>query len=190
MIRDANQSLAEQIRELGPEFAAAWAKIPTFLRIKFPSMSDDDIHDVAVDSMLSVLAAVSRMPQGGASVEYPQAYLRQAATRAAYGHCRDQRGAQAIQLEESTPLMTDDGAAAAFDRSATAIDVRLFMRQLAESDDPTSYKVLSCVLDAIYTTGRNPTTREIAEICGLSHTGVSKSLRRIRERFKHFYTDD
>lgn len=117
------------------------------------------------------------------------AYLRTTADRSAYALLR-KKAQLYLNLDEVAPSMSDAAAAAAFDSAATTIDIKLFMRVLADAGDESSYKVLSYLLDEIHRKGKAPTTREIGEGVGLSHTGVAKALNRIRSRFRAFYVAD
>jgi DNA-directed RNA polymerase specialized sigma24 family protein len=174
---------------VNPQFIEGWRKLPSHLRFRFRSLSEDEVQDIASDALVSVLAAVGRMPDKGASIEYPTAYLRATADRSAYALLRKKAHLH-LDIDDVAPIMSDDAAAAAFDSSATASDIKLFMRQLADDGDESAYKVLSCLLDEIQLTGRAATSREIGAKVGLSHTGVAKALQRIRSRFQAFYIDD
>jgi DNA-directed RNA polymerase specialized sigma24 family protein len=187
--RSAGHSWEHQLQDLDPQFIEGWRKLPSYLRFRFSSLSEDEVQDVASDALMSVLAAVGRMSDKGASIEYPMAYLRATADRSAYVLLRKKAHLH-LDIDDVAPIMSDDAAAAAFNGSATSIDIKLFMRQLADDDDESAYKVLSYLLDEIQQTGRTPTSREIGAKVGLSHTGVAKALQRIRSRFLAFYIDD
>jgi DNA-directed RNA polymerase specialized sigma24 family protein len=174
---------------LSPQFIDGWRKLPSYLRFRFSSLSEDEVHDVASDALLSVLTAIGRMPDKGASIEYPMAYLRATADRSAYLLLRKKTHLH-LDIDDVAPMMSDEAAAAAFSGSATSMDIKRFMRQLADEGDQSAYKVLSYLLDEIQQTGRTPTSREIGAKVGLSHTGVAKALQRIRTRFQSFYNDD
>ncbi|GAA4713439.1 hypothetical protein GCM10023215_65500 [Pseudonocardia yuanmonensis] len=82
---------------------------------------------------------------------------------------------------------SDESVATAFDRRATAAEVRRIMARLASSKDETAFKVLTYLLDELEKGGSYPSQREIGEAVGISHAAVAKALARIRPQFKAAY---
>ena len=85
-------------------------------------------------------------------------------------------------------LPSDDSVAAAFDKEATAAEVRRIMGRLASSKDETAFKVLTFILDELEKGGSYPSQRAIGEAVGISHAAVAKALNRIKPQFRDAYS--
>jgi len=80
-------------------------------------------------------------------------------------------------------VLSDEETVRQFDDVATVADVHAVLKRVFESGDRTIFRVAILMLDKIQKTGKVPSAREIGRDLGLSHTGVSKAIERLRRYF-------
>lgn len=170
-----------------PEFVEHVSRTPVLLKRMFPSLAPADAQDITSSTVLNFLQRMSKDPESFASIEQPKAYFTRAAINATYhwfaATARRERPAEEDYEINNLPL-SDDRAAAAFESAATALDMRRILSRLAAKEDATLFQILTYMLNETYVTGRAPSNRQVAEACGLSHTGVAKALVRLQPYFQ------
>jgi DNA-directed RNA polymerase specialized sigma24 family protein len=169
-------------RDIPPAvFHAGVAALQSYLQRRYsPPLSSADIKDVAADSVSQLFEASQRGLVHDAG--NPTGYLLTIANRKALA-CIHDRG-RAVTVDSHAPsrwLLTDEAAAARLDRLATVEVVRQAMAAARRDRDATVVRVATYLLDQIQRTGEVPSTRVAAEALGLSHAGVGKAMRRLRD---------
>ena len=113
-----------------------------------------------------------------------RSYLRTAADWAVVDFYRSRRREAPVAPETLHELvLSDDEAAAALTATATAAGVRAALGRIQRAGDATLFKVATYALDHIQRTGEQPSNRQIATACGISHTAVANALVRMRPYF-------
>lgn len=152
----------------------------SYIRTRFPTISHDDARDIAGDAVASLLR---RMRDAEIDPERVAGYLLTAVRNGGVDHLK--RARHQRELSTAPEYLPDTPASEAdvvarLDRGATVKRVRHALLAARSDGDATAYRVAACLLDQIEMTGEQPSSRRLAELCGLSHTGVAKALQRFR----------
>jgi uncharacterized protein YerC len=139
-------------------------------------------RDTAMDVVQSTIEATLVRLSKGVDIKNLEAYLF---TVARHQLIRERlRSARNVNLPDMEQLaLSDDAAVKALDNVATIADVRSVLQRVAASDDTTMYQVAVCMLNITQQTGSVPSTRTVARVLGLSHTGVAKAIERMKRYF-------
>jgi DNA-directed RNA polymerase specialized sigma24 family protein len=161
-------------REPDPEVVAAVSRhVRAYVARAFPELDADDIVQVTLMRMLG---------RGGPAVPkhalgYVIAIARNVAIDELRAHGRRSRMMSDIAGREAGG---EDLVATQLDRETTRQAVVEGLRASIAAGDATTVRVITTWLDAAEELGDAPSTREVAERAGVSHTTVGKSLRRFR----------
>lgn len=138
--------------------------------------------ETAKDVVQSAIEATLVRLSQGADIKNLEAYLFAVARRQLLKEqSRSARDANLLDIEQLA--LSDDAAVKVLDSVATVADVRNVLRRIAASGDATMYQVAVCMLNIIQRTGSVPSTREVAQLLGLSHTGIAKAIERMKRYF-------
>ena len=129
-----------------------------------------ELVDYAIEALFVASAA-----QGG-QLESPGAFLTTTIRNAAVSAVRKQSG----ELPGLTLYQEDDAIARFVDQSATAADVRAAMRLARSVGDHQCVRVIGLWLTLAETSAVPPTSRDVGEAAGLSHTTVNDIAARFR----------
>ena len=176
----AVRAIAEAARDGAPvppdAFARARAILLGFVWTRLASRPDDP--EDAVAEALARLVHAAR--DGSLDFDRPLGpYLLVVARRVAIDQWR--RHGRREELVEAVPdKATDDEIARLLDAEATTVRVRQALRQVIPEDLTTSL-VIRTWLDLAAQHGSAPSSREVADRAGVSHTTVLRALDRFRE---------
>jgi len=157
------------------------------LRRRHPGLAEAEVEDLAETVMTRVIATIT----AGTWAPRPESnmikgYLRRAADWAVVDLYRAARHTHEHPVPHEVLqdlALTDDQAVAVLDQHATTDSVLAALESIRKSGDRTLFQVVTAVLDHIQRTGKQPSNREIALTCGISHTAVAKALVRMRPYF-------
>lgn len=157
------------------------------LRRRHPGLAEAEVEDVAESVMTRVIATIT----AGTWTPIPdqnmiKGYLRRAADWAVVDLYRAARHTREHPVPHEVLqdlVLTDDQAVAVLDQHATTASVYAALRRIRDSGDRTLFQVVTAILDHIQRTGQQPSNRETALTCGISHTAVAKALVRMRPYF-------
>jgi DNA-directed RNA polymerase specialized sigma24 family protein len=157
-----------------------------YLRARHAGLRDDDAEDI-IDTLMARL--IDRITSGRWVPDpHPpmlRSYLRTAADWAVVDFYRSSRREAPVAPETLHELvLTDDQAAAALTEAATVAGIRDALSHMQRDGDATLFKVVTYMLDHIQRTGEQPSNRQTATACGISHTAVAKALVRMRPYFE------
>ncbi|MDD7939294.1 sigma factor [Actinomycetospora lutea] len=154
-----------------------------YLRRRFPTIADDDARDIAADAVVGVLRKVA---EARVDPEQVPGYLMTAVRHGGIDHIKSARHGRefTVSPEHLPEKFADAEVVAKLERRATVDLVRSALSAVRRSGDATAFRVATCLLDQIETTGDVPSNRRVAELCGLSHTGVAKALERFRAHLR------
>lgn len=155
-----------------------------YLRRSTVLIDTDEIEDVAMTAILHLIEAARA---GRVDTERNAAgYLLRTGRNLAVDVARGRRGQvlrhTQVPLDELPTSVhpTDDNVARMLDQHATAELVRQGLERAVSEGDATAFKVATFVLDALQDRGELPSSRQVADAIGISHTGVAKALSRFR----------
>jgi DNA-directed RNA polymerase specialized sigma24 family protein len=146
-------------------------------------LTREDAEELAQEVIVQTLTL---QRQRALVIDRPGAYLFSAVRNRALDRLRHERRGQAVvaRLEGGARYSDDDDAVAALlERTATAEAVEFAMRAAGAADDRVAIRVVASWLELAEELGREPTSREVAPVAGVSHTSVNQALRRFRAYF-------
>jgi len=145
-----------------------------------PPLTPAEIEQIAADAVSQLFEASHR---GSLRADgNPTGYLLKIASRMALASIRASRRTVSADGHVGVELaLTDEAAAARLDRLATVAVLRQAMAQARDDRDATVVRVATYLLDEIQCTGAAPSHRRTAAALGLSHAGVAKAVRRLRD---------
>jgi DNA-directed RNA polymerase specialized sigma24 family protein len=88
------------------------------------------------------------------------------------------RGRCAPAINDATAFSEETSS---IERDATHAAVVAALRAHVQANDERTVTIITKWLDAADELGRAPSTREVAELTGVSHTTVAQALHRFRE---------
>lgn len=157
------------------------------LRRRHSNLAEAEVEDLAETVMTRVIATITAgtwTPQPDPAMI--KGYLRRAADWAVVDLYRAARHTREHPVPHEVLqdlVFTDDQAVAVFDQHATTTSVHAALHRIRASGDRTLFQVVTAILDHIQRTGQQPSNRETALTCGISHTAVAKALVRMRPYF-------
>lgn len=153
-------------------------RVAQSLRTRFPKESMADIEDAVTDALVSTwqAAQANRLTIEGDAT----AYVVAAAKNRLIDQIRRRSRTTATPFASLDLPAREDAISAFIDRDAAASDIRRGLTAALAHDDSTAFRVVTLILDEIERRGDIPTSREVGEGIGLSHTAVSKALTRFR----------
>ena len=157
-----------------------------YLHARHVGLPDADAEDI-IDTLMARL--IDRITSGRWVPDpHPpmlRSYLRTATDWAVVDFYRSNRREAPVAPETLHDLvLSDDQAAAALTEAATVEGVRDALGHMQRDGDATLFKVVTYMLDHIQRTGEQPSNRQTATACGISHTAVAKALIRMRPYFE------
>ena len=157
-----------------------------YLRARHAGLPPADAEDI-IDTVMTRL--IDRITSGrwvpDPNPPKLRSYLRTAADWAVVDFYRSGRREAPVAPEHLQELaLSDDQAAAALTATATVAGVRAALGHIQRAKDATLFKVITYMLDHIQRTGEQPSNRQTATACGISHTAVAKALVRMRPYFE------
>lgn len=148
-----------------------------------PSIDGEDIIDTVMARLIDRITSGRWVPDPNPLML--RSYLRTAADWAVVDFYRSRRREAPVTPEILHELvLSDDQAAAALTATATVAGVRDALGSIQRAGDATLFKVVTSMLDHIQRTGEQPSNRQTATACGISHTAVAKALVRMRPYFE------
>lgn len=172
--------------EIGPDaLATALSGLEAYLSARF-RLSAGDRSEVASEAMTRFL---ERCRAGGVRAPDAAGLLTVMARNIAVDWIRrttreTPTGEVAEVIDQRA--VRDDEISAMLDRRADRVAIRDAIAELLALDDLATVRVVRVWLDLADEMGRAPSTREVGAAAGVSHTTVSRALR----RFHEFVPDD
>lgn len=187
----AARELLEAVRS-----GKASAVAPEQLRIVFDRLTrtlmrsygfaENDAADSAQDAIVSLLELAGPGERAGQEIRNPAAYLTWLARNRAIDRFRrrDFETPEDLERRGDAPRGDDDERIAALlDRAASAAAIEDAMRAALDAQDTLAVRVVTVWLDTAQALGKAPSSREVAQRAGVSHTSVNQALRRFRTYF-------
>jgi RNA polymerase sigma factor (sigma-70 family) len=146
---------------------------------------ENDAADAAQDAILSLLEVASG-DEGSREIRNPAAYLTWLARNRALDRLRRRDFEKAADFEEAVDASRggdDERIAALFDRAASTAAIEHALRTALDAQDELAVRVVTVWLDIAAEVGKAPSSRQVAQRTGVSHTSVNQSLRRFRTYF-------
>jgi RNA polymerase sigma factor (sigma-70 family) len=146
---------------------------------------ENDAADAAQDAILSLLEVASG-DEGSREIRNPAAYLTWLARNRALDRLRRRDFEKAADFEEAVDASRggdDERIAALFDRAASSAAIEHALRTALDAQDELAVRVVTVWLDIAAEVGKAPSSRQVAQRTGVSHTSVNQSLRRFRTYF-------
>jgi DNA-directed RNA polymerase specialized sigma24 family protein len=173
--------LLEALQSEGPEagnpddLTVVLDGLSRFLRVRFPTLSNADVADIADESLLRLLEAsrAGRLDPARS----PAPYLTRIAHNLAVSRLRQPLG---LELEENLAEPDDDDLARLLDARATDERLKAALQRAAEAGDHMVIRVARVWLDLAQVGRAAPPSRDVAERLGVSHTTVNEALARLR----------
>ena len=148
-----------------------------------PGADAEDIIDTVMARLIDRITSGRWVPDPNPAML--RSYLRTAADWAVVDFYRSGRREAPVAPENLNELaLSDDQTAAALTATATVAGVRAALGHIQRVRDATLFKVVTYMLDHIQRTGEQPSNRQTATACGISHTAVAKALVRMRPYFE------
>ena len=139
-------------------------------------LSDSDAQDAAQEIIVKIVEHRST----AAEVRNPAAYLTRLARNRAIDELRRRRRHDVQFADEFVGEAEDDRTAALLDASATAANVERALNVAHAAGDTIGIRIVSTWLDLAQRYGDEPSSREVAQQAGVSHTSVNQALKRFR----------
>lgn len=158
----------------GADHALVRETIERILFIRYRTLGPDEIFDVADEAITRLLRESRRR---GAPLENPAGWLRTVAGNIAkekleeLGHFADSDVEPAV----------DDETIAVISRAASHSSVADALKLAIADRDETTVRIISDWLDLQDELGRAPSSRQVGEKAGYSHTTVNQALARFGE---------
>jgi hypothetical protein len=153
-----------------------WRAVRLHARRMFPRLDADEIAQETFSGLLEHPQVVARQP-----IKMPWAYIKQAAVNRAVSLYRSPGSKRTVELDEAVAHGTsEDWVGRLLDQNASHEAVHAAMRRAIEHQDSTTVPVISVWLDMAEELGKAPSTRQVAERAGVSHTTVATAIRRFR----------
>jgi DNA-directed RNA polymerase specialized sigma24 family protein len=147
-----------------------------------PAADAEDIIDTVMARLIDRITSGRWVPDPHPPML--RSYLRTAVDWAVVDFYRSGRREAPVAPDTLHELvLSDDQAAAALTETATVAGVHDALGHIQRARDATLFKVVTYMLDHIQRTGEQPSNRQTATACGISHTAVAKALVRMRPYF-------
>jgi RNA polymerase sigma factor (sigma-70 family) len=148
-------------------------------------LTELEAEEAAQDVVLRIIELAEDDGEALAGIRNAGAYLTRLARNRAIDHLRrSARKDISLSDELSATLPShDDAVAALLDSSASAATVRAAMRRAVEHDEQLTLRVVTTWLDLADELDEAPTSRQVADRVGVSHTSVNQALKRFRSYF-------
>jgi DNA-directed RNA polymerase specialized sigma24 family protein len=159
------------------DVAAATLGLSRFLVARFPGLQDPD--DTASEALARFVEAAQ---QGRIDPALqPAAYLTRIARNAAIDRLRHEAHIVATpQPTAASPIADDDSIVRLLDSDATCQLVSEGIRAANQAGDHTVVRIITQWIDMAQSLSRAPTSREVGDQAGVSHTTVRAALTRFR----------
>jgi DNA-directed RNA polymerase specialized sigma24 family protein len=160
--------------------------VEAYLGRRFPGFSSSDKNEVASEAITRFLELCRRKEvHSDRAAGLLTVLARNVAVDSIRRARRETPSGTAIEVVDDSTAR-DDEISALLDRRADAAAIYEAIAQLLALDDLETVRVLRTWLDLADELGRAPSTREVGEAAGVSHSTVSRALR----RFHEFVPDD
>lgn len=147
-------------------------------------LSTGEAEETAQDVMLKVLE-LAHEPGALDEIANPPAFLMRLARNRAIDRLR-RSSREDVELSPELASAVpghDDAIAALLDATATAASVQDAMRAADAAEDHSTLEIVRLWLDMADELDTSPTSREVADRAGVSHTSVNSALKRFRTYF-------